>query len=67
MYHSKTLPRPVLHTPSPFQQVISEELGLSLENITEEHLGTCAKIKVTNDDNIIILDAPYQHTLDEPL
>ena len=27
-------------------QVVSEDLGLKLENITEEYLGTCAKIKV---------------------
>ena len=27
-------------------QVVSEDLGLKLENVTEEYLGTCAKIKV---------------------
>jgi chaperonin GroEL len=34
--------------------VISEDLGLKLENVTEEHLGTCAKIKVSKDDTIIL-------------
>ena len=27
-------------------QVVSEDLGLKLENLTEECFGTCAKIKV---------------------
>ena len=27
-------------------QVVSEDLGLKLEDVTEEYLGTCAKIKV---------------------
>ena len=35
-------------------QVISEELGLKLENVTEEHLGSCAKVKVSKDDTIIL-------------
>ena len=35
-------------------QVISEEMGLTLEKVTEEHLGTCAKIKVSKDDTIIL-------------
>ena len=34
--------------------VISEELGMSLEKTTEEHLGTCAKVKVSKDDTIIL-------------
>merc|ERR1711968_305823 len=35
-------------------QVISEDLGLSLEAVTDEHLGSCEKIKVTKDDTIIL-------------
>ena len=35
-------------------QVISEELGLSLEKVEEEMLGTCAKIKIGKDDTIIL-------------
>merc|ERR1712070_1113711 len=35
-------------------QVISEDLGLSLESITDDHLGTCEKIKVSKDDTIIL-------------
>ena len=34
--------------------VISEEVGLKLENVTDEHLGTCAKVKVSKDDTIIL-------------
>lgn len=34
--------------------VISEELGLTLENVTEEHLGSCAKVKVSKDDTILL-------------
>jgi chaperonin GroEL len=34
--------------------VISEEVGLSLENVTEEHLGACKTIKVTKDDTIVL-------------
>ena len=35
-------------------QVISEELGLTLETVEEEHLGSCEKIKITKDDTIIL-------------
>jgi len=34
--------------------VISEELGMKLETVTEEHLGTCSKIKISKDDTIIL-------------
>jgi chaperonin GroEL len=34
--------------------VISEDVGIKLENVTEEHLGTCAKVKITKDDTIIL-------------
>lgn len=35
-------------------QVISEELGMLLEDVTTEHLGSCAKVKVSKDDTIIL-------------
>ena len=35
-------------------QVISEDLGMTLEGVTEEHLGSCAKVKVNKDDTIIL-------------
>jgi len=35
-------------------QVISEELGLKLENVTEEHLGVASKVKISKDDTIIL-------------
>lgn len=34
--------------------VISEELGMKLETVTEEHLGSCGKIKISKDDTIIL-------------
>lgn len=36
-------------------QVVSEDLGLKLENVTEEYLGTCAKIKVYIADPDIVM------------
>eukprot|EP00596_Hydrurales_sp_CCMP1899_P000442 CAMPEP_0119042136 /NCGR_PEP_ID=MMETSP1177-20130426/14387_1 /TAXON_ID=2985 /ORGANISM="Ochromonas sp, Strain CCMP1899" /LENGTH=554 /DNA_ID=CAMNT_0007008705 /DNA_START=57 /DNA_END=1718 /DNA_ORIENTATION=- len=45
--------------------VISEELGLSLENVTEEHLGTCAKIKVSKDDTIILDGDGDKHAIED--
>lgn len=35
-------------------QVISEELGMKLENVTEEQLGSCGNVKITKDDTIIM-------------
>jgi chaperonin GroEL len=35
-------------------QVISEDLGITLESVTEEHLGSCSKVKITKDDTIIL-------------
>ena len=35
-------------------QVISEELGLALEKVTEEHLGSAARVKISKDDTIIL-------------
>lgn len=46
-------------------QVISEELGLKLENVTEEHLGTCAKVKVSKDDTIILDGAGDKAQIEE--
>jgi chaperonin GroEL len=34
-------------------QVISEELGLKLETVTDEQLGSCSKVKISKDDTII--------------
>jgi chaperonin GroEL len=35
-------------------QVISEDLGIKLENVTLDMLGTCKKIRISKDDTIII-------------
>ena len=35
-------------------QVISEELGMKLENVSADQLGTCEKVKVSKDDTIIM-------------
>merc|ERR1719421_1553744 len=35
-------------------QVISEDVGLKLENVTDEMLGTCGKISVTKNDTIVL-------------
>ena len=35
-------------------QVISEDLGMKLENVTLSDLGTCKKVEVTKDDTTII-------------
>ena len=35
-------------------QVISDDLGLTLEKVTLDHLGTCKSVKVTKDDTIIL-------------
>lgn len=45
--------------------VISEELGMSLEKTTEEHLGTCSKIKVSKDDTIILDGAGDKAAIEE--
>lgn len=34
--------------------VVSEEMGHNLETITEEQLGSCAKVKISKDDTIIL-------------
>lgn len=45
--------------------VISEELGMKLETVTEEHLGSAAKIKVSKDDTIILNGRGAKSDLEE--
>lgn len=45
--------------------VISEELGMKLETVTEEHLGSAAKIKVSKDDTIILNGRGSKSDLEE--
>merc|ERR1719460_1786352 len=35
-------------------QVVSEDVGLKLENVTEEMLGTAKKVTITKDDTIVL-------------
>jgi chaperonin GroEL len=35
-------------------QLVSEEIGLKLENVTIEQLGSCAKLSASKDDTIIL-------------
>ena len=46
-------------------QVISEELGMKLETVTEEQLGTCSKIKISKDDTIIMNGAGDKKAIEE--
>ena len=46
-------------------QVISEDLGVTLEKVSEEHLGTCAKVKVSKDDTILLDGAGDKSTIEE--
>jgi len=34
--------------------VISEDMGMKLESVTEDHLGSCSKVKISKDDTIIL-------------
>lgn len=45
--------------------VISEELGMKLETVTEEHLGSAAKIKISKDDTIILNGRGAKSDLEE--
>jgi len=45
--------------------VISEDIGLKLEEVTDEHLGTCAKVKVSKDDTIILDGAGEKILIEE--
>jgi len=46
-------------------QVISEDLGLKLENVDSSHLGTCSKIKISKDDTIILDGAGDNNAISE--
>lgn len=46
-------------------QVIAEELGLSLEKATVEHLGTAKKVVVTKDDTTIIDGAGIEKVISD--
>ena len=45
--------------------VISEKLGLKLENVTEDQLGKAKKIKITKDDTIIFEGAGISEEVDK--
>jgi chaperonin GroEL len=46
-------------------QVISEDLGVKIENVTDEHLGTAAKVKISKDDTIILDGAGDKALIEE--
>jgi len=46
-------------------QVISEDVGLKLENVTEEHLGVCKKVTISKDDTIILDGAGESEGINE--
>ncbi|CAH9115877.1 unnamed protein product [Cuscuta epithymum] len=46
-------------------QVITEELGLSIENVDIEVLGTCKKVTVSKDDTVILDGAGEKKTIEE--
>merc|ERR1719378_1554433 len=45
--------------------VVSEEMGHNLENITEDQLGSCAKVKISKDDTIILDGAGDKKAIEE--
>jgi chaperonin GroEL len=45
--------------------VISEDLGMTLEGVTEADLGTCAKVKISKDDTIILDGAGDRDQIEE--
>lgn len=45
--------------------VISEELGMKLEDTTPEHLGTCKKITVTKNDTVVLDGGGEKSGIDE--
>jgi len=45
-------------------QVISEDVGLSLEALTPDDLGTARKVTITKDTTIIVGDAPDKQALE---
>ena len=46
-------------------QVVSEDVGLKLENVTEEHLGVCKKATISKDDAIILDGSGEKDAIDE--
>lgn len=46
-------------------QLISEEVGLKLENVTLDHLGQCGKMTVSKDDTIMLDGKGDKAALDE--
>lgn len=46
-------------------QVISEEVGMKLEEVTEDQLGSCGKIKISKEDTIIMNGFGDKAAIDE--
>jgi len=45
--------------------VISEDIGLKLEKVTEEHLGTAKRVTITKEDTIVLNGAGEREMIDE--
>ena len=45
--------------------VVSEDVGLKLENVTLEHLGTCTKSTVSKDDTVVLGGAGDKEAINE--
>merc|ERR1711923_243955 len=45
--------------------VISEEIGMKIENVTPEQLGGCKRVKVTKNDTIVLNGAGEQTSIKE--
>ncbi|XP_060171169.1 chaperonin CPN60-2, mitochondrial-like isoform X2 [Lycium barbarum] len=46
-------------------KVVTEELGLSIENMDFEMLGTCKKVAVSKDDTVILDGAGAKKSIEE--
>jgi chaperonin GroEL len=46
-------------------QVVTEELGLSIENVEFEMLGTCKKVTISKDDTVILDGAGEKKSIEE--
>mmetsp|Transcript_24264 Transcript_24264/g.31509 ORF Transcript_24264/g.31509 Transcript_24264/m.31509 type:complete len:577 (-) Transcript_24264:318-2048(-) len=46
-------------------QVVSDEVGLKLEDVTEQHLGTAKTVTVTKDDTIMLNGGGAKEAIDE--
>jgi len=46
-------------------EVISEETGMKLEDVTEGQLGNCGKIKISKDDTIILDGSGIKESIEE--